>query len=124
MGVVVVGDLAHVVVDVVLELEVLLHHGGQAVVEQVLRETRRTALICPEDNVAAFLASALRQAGVSVPQKAGVLSVMGTNVAVQNGLSCLRYDFRAMGRLAVEALDATVPPRHVLEPQLVAGGTT
>ena len=36
MRVVVVGDVAHVVVDVVLELEVLRHDGGESLVQRCL----------------------------------------------------------------------------------------
>ncbi|MSU47960.1 MAG: transcriptional regulator [Opitutus sp.] len=92
-------------------------------VAQLRRETRRTALVCPEDNVAAYLTTSAREAGIDCPTRLGILSVMGTDVATRSGISCLRYDFRAMGRLAVDALGSQ-PVRHVLEPRLVPGSTT
>lgn len=95
-----------------------------ALVERVHRSSRRNALLCPEDNVALLLAAALREAGVRCPERAGVLSVMGTDFAARAGLSCLRYDFRALGRTAVDALGSAQPVRHVFPPQFVSGGST
>jgi DNA-binding LacI/PurR family transcriptional regulator len=95
-----------------------------ALIERLARSPRRNALLCPEDNVALLLAAAAREAGMRLPDKAGVLSVMGTDFAVKAGLSCLRYDFRALGRMAVEALGSARPLRHVLAPQFVSGNTT
>lgn len=95
-----------------------------ALIDRLRRATKRTALVCPEDNVALFLATAAREAGIPCPDRLGLLSVMGTDYATKAGISCLRYDFRALGRLAVDALRSPVPVRHVLEPQLFAGTTT
>jgi hypothetical protein len=95
-----------------------------ALIESLRGETRRTALVCPEDNVALFLASALKAAGLACPERIGLLSAMGTDFASRAGITHLRHDFRAMGSLAVEALTSDKPVRHVLEPQLVHGTTT
>lgn len=95
-----------------------------ALIESLRGESRRTALVCPEDNVALFLASAMRAAGLACPERIGLLSAMGTDFASRAGITHLRHDFRAMGRLAVEALGADKPVRHVLEPQLAPGVTT
>lgn len=95
-----------------------------ALIESLRDEPRRTALVCPEDNVALFLASAARAAGLACPERIGLLSAMGTDFASRAGITHLRHDFRAMGRLAVEALGADKPVRHVLEPQLTPGITT
>jgi DNA-binding LacI/PurR family transcriptional regulator len=95
-----------------------------ALIDSLRGERRRTALVCPEDNVALFLASAARAAGLSCPEQVGLLSAMGTDFASRAGITHLRHDFRAMGRLAVEALAAERPVRHVLEPQLACGNST
>ena len=95
-----------------------------ALIERVRRGTARTALVCPEDNVVLLLAAAAREAGLACPERIGLLSVMGTDYATRAGISCLRYDYRAMGRLAVEALGATSPVSQLLEPQLFSGTTT
>ena len=95
-----------------------------ALIDRVGRTSRRNALLCPEDNVALQLVAAARDAGLRCPEKVGVLSVMGTDAAVNAGISCLRYDFRELGRRAVEALASNEPVRHVLAPAFSAGTTT
>ncbi len=95
-----------------------------ALVDRLGRVTQRTALVCPEDNVTMLLATAAREAGLACPERLGLLSVMGTDFATKAGISCLRYDFRTMGRLAVDAVGSAQPVQHVLEPQLVRGTTT
>lgn len=95
-----------------------------SLIARLSRSTRRNALFCPEDNVALQLHAAIREAGMRCPERIGLLSVMGTDFAVKAGLSCLRYDFRALGRMAVDALAAEGPVRHVLPPQFVSGSTT
>jgi DNA-binding LacI/PurR family transcriptional regulator len=95
-----------------------------ALIEKLARSSRRTALLCPEDNVAVLLATDARAAGLKIPERVGILSVMGTAFATSAALSCLRYDFRALGRLAVDALGAPAPVRHVLPATFVGGSTT
>jgi DNA-binding LacI/PurR family transcriptional regulator len=95
-----------------------------SLVQRLRRTSRRTALLCPEDNVAVLLLAALRETGIACPAQVGVLSVMGTDFATRAGLSCLRYDFRKLGRAAVEALTSTEPSRTSFEPVLWSGETT
>ncbi len=95
-----------------------------ALLERLRRATRRTALLCPEDNVAVLLHEALIEGRVRCPETVGVLSVMGTETAVKAGLSCLRYDYREIGRRAVQTLEEEAPVRVALEPQFIAGSTT
>ena len=95
-----------------------------ALIDRVRRGTKRVALVCPEDNITLYLTKAAREAGLSSPSRVGLLSVMGTDVATKAEISCLRYDFRALGRLAVDALARPKPSQHILEPQLVIGKTT
>ncbi len=95
-----------------------------ALLERLRRANRRVAVVCPEDNVTALLHEAAASAGMRCPERIGLLSVMGTDLATKAGISCLRYDFRAMGRLAVDALGSPEPVRQVLEPQFVGGVTT
>ena len=49
---------------------------------------------------------------------------MGTDFASRAGVTHLRHDFRAMGRLAVEALRADEPAQRIVEPLLSPGTTT
>ena len=95
-----------------------------ALIGRIQRATRRTALLCPEDNIAMRLVDAARDSNLRLPDQVGLLSVMGTDFATRAGLSCLRYDFRAMGRLAVDAISNDTIVRRALEPQFVSGVTT
>lgn len=93
-------------------------------IERLRREKVRTVLICPEDNVSLFLAKAMCEAGLECPGRAGLLSAMGTDFATKAGLTCLRYDFRAMGRLAIETLAGNDAVSRAVDPQLFVGETT
>jgi len=95
-----------------------------ALIERLSQVSQRTALICPEDNVTMLLVDGAREAGIPCPDRIGLISVMGTDFASKAGITCLRYDFRAMGRLAVDALNGSEPVKHAIEPQLVVGNTT
>ncbi|HEU5080110.1 MAG TPA: substrate-binding domain-containing protein [Opitutaceae bacterium] len=95
-----------------------------ALLKSVKRSKRRSALLVPEDNVAIMLLNAGRAEGMTSPKDFGVLAVMGTDIAVRSGLSCLRYDFRRLGRLAVDALSSPAPVHMTLEPSLVAASST
>ena len=95
-----------------------------SLLQRLKRTTRRTALICPEDNVAMLLLKAVREAGLSCPGQIGVTSVMGTDFASRAGLTCLRYDFRKLGKAAVNALNAPEPVRETFEPTLSVGQST
>ena len=96
----------------------------QSLIASLRNTRRRVALLCPEDNVARLLLISLRDAEIECPKQIGLLSVMGTDVASNAGLSCVRYDFRAMGRHAIELLRAPQPTSRVIEGHLVQGTTT
>jgi DNA-binding LacI/PurR family transcriptional regulator len=96
----------------------------QALIQRLRRSKRRDAILCPEDNVALLLTTAAAESGLKLPDKAGILSVMGTQVAFDATISCLRYDFRALGRLTLEALGSDKPVRSLLSPQFIGGTTT
>lgn len=95
-----------------------------ALLQRLKRTNRRTALICPEDNVAMLLLTAVKEAGLSCPGQIGIISVMGTDFASRAGVTCLRYDFRKMGKAAVNALNAPEPLRESFEPTLSVGQST
>lgn len=94
-----------------------------ALVQRLKRANQRTALLCPEDNIARLLLEDVRDAGLSCPNQIGVVSVMGTEQALKSKLTCLRYDFRSMGKAAVQALNAPAPTRQAIEPTLIVGAS-
>lgn len=99
--------------------------GERNALMQKMRRTRgRAALLCPEDNIAGMLYAVIKAAGVPCPTQVGVLSVMGTDLAARAGLSCVRYDFRALGRQAIAALTSRTPVRQRIEPTFVQGVST
>jgi len=89
-----------------------------------LPRKERVALIVPEDHVAVRLRAEIAAAGRACPESAGLLAVMGTDVAGAAGLSRLSFDFRAMGRAAIEMLAEGATRRTVFTPTLQAGETT
>jgi hypothetical protein len=93
-------------------------------VQGLRRSPRRTALLCPEDNVAVLLRSALQESGIACPTAVGLLSVMGTDTASRAELSCLRYDFRQLGQAAVRTLDRGGGEARTFEPEVWPGATT
>jgi DNA-binding LacI/PurR family transcriptional regulator len=95
-----------------------------ALLQRLKRTNRRTALICPEDNVAMLLLTAVKEAGLSCPGQMGIISVMGTDFASRAGVTCLRYDFRKLGKAAVNALNSPEPIRESFEPLLSVGQST
>lgn len=101
-----------------------VHAERAALLQRIKRAPGRIAIICPEDNVAMQLVDEAKASGLSCPKDLGVLSVMGTDFAVRAGLTCMRYDFRKLGKSAVEALAASTPVRTSIEPALVTGHST
>lgn len=96
----------------------------RALIERTRNSKRRTALLCPEDNVALLLHTAAREAGLRVPDELGLLSAMGTDFATKAGISSICYDYPLMGRMAVYAIEQGSAGTQVVEPQLFAGSTT
>ncbi|MEY4938412.1 MAG: hypothetical protein RIQ93_147 [Verrucomicrobiota bacterium] len=94
------------------------------IIERLRRSTRRSALVCPEDNITMLLRAAMTAGGIACPDRVGLLSAMGTDLATKAGISCLRYDFRALGRRAVDALGCATVVRDLIEPQFFSGATT
>lgn len=84
----------------------------------------RSALICPEDNLSFGLARDLRAAGVALGQRHGLVSVMGTSAISTSDLTCVSYDFRAMGQAAAAMLCAGIPVTIPFAPTLKVGATT
>ena len=74
--------------------------------------------------LASDAARAAAEAGLRSPERIGLLPVMGTDLATKAAISCLRYAYRAMGHLAVEAPGSGQAVQQMLEPQPVTGPTT
>ena len=96
----------------------------KALVRKLATSTTRSALICPEDNQSLGLARDLRTAGVALGQRHGLVSVMGTSAISTSDLTCVSYDFRAMGHAAAAQLCTGTPTTTLFAPTLKVGSTT
>ena len=94
------------------------------VISKSLRLNTRAALIVPEDHTAVRLCAELRAEGWNLPSEAGVLSVMGTSVSDNTGISRIRFDFREMGAKALALLHQGSPQRVSMPGILEPGNTT
>ncbi len=79
---------------------------------------------CTDDNSALFLLDCLKAEKRSVPEKVGVISTMGTRIALDQHLTTLRYDFRGMGKTAAAMLLSGKIQHVKFTPQLFVGNTT
>jgi DNA-binding LacI/PurR family transcriptional regulator len=106
--------------------EVVLHDPVQykAFIRKLTSTKRRLGLICPEDNISCHLAQDLESRGVPLGKRHGLVSVMGTFVAKNAGLTCVRYDYHRMGRLAARMLCDGKPESILLDPELSVGLST
>ncbi|HEU5081053.1 MAG TPA: substrate-binding domain-containing protein [Opitutaceae bacterium] len=93
-------------------------------VARLCKSKKRVGIFCPEDNVALQLHQELVAAGGKVPASIGLLSGMGTDLVTRAGISSLRIDYEAIGRLAAEILTGPEPRQVVLSATLAIAGTT
>lgn len=84
----------------------------------------RLGLICPEDNLSLSLASDLRTAKGGLARRHGLVSVMGTSIITPGDVTCVRYDFRGMGRSAAEMLCVGEASLKQFAPRLDVGAST
>ncbi len=97
----------------------------QALVAEVAASPVRIALFCPEDNVSTLLLEKLRSAGLSVPERVGLLSCGAGRNAEAKGFSSLVVPFERIGEEAVAIMSRnTETPRHVCLPVELFHGTT
>lgn len=96
----------------------------QRALELVRKSKKRVGFFCPEDNASLYLLERLREAGIDVPQQAGIVSAMGTSIVSAQPLTAVGYDFRAMGQAAAKMLLNGEIARQAFEASLRPGGTT
>lgn len=84
----------------------------------------RSGLICPEDNLSLSLVRMMREGGIPLGKQHGLISVMGTSALKPGEVTCVRYDFRAMGQAAAEMLCESSTEKRVLPPSLDVGAST
>ena len=106
--------------------QVALHDTAQrgSFLRKLGESKTRLGLICPEDNLSLALAADLRAARGGLARRHGLVSVMGTSVIAPGDVTCVRYDFRGMGRAAAEMLCAGQTSLRRFAPRLDAGEST
>lgn len=95
-----------------------------ALVNRLRSSPARVGVFCPEDNVTAMLARCLAQAGISLPQRVGLLSGMGTPVVSDLNISSLEIDYPGIGRMAADILQQRQRRAVTLPAALRVGQTT
>ena len=97
-----------------------------ALVAEVAAVPERVALFCPEENIGLILLAALREGGIDVPGRVGLLISGEARNTAARGVSSLLVPFERIGQEAVAILDRnSETPRHVCLPvELFHGATT
>lgn len=87
------------------------------------KERRRTLLVATEDNAAVSVLDALRQAGIAVPGQVGLVTTMGSRIAMDRSMTVSGFDFRLMGTEAARMAVGGIL-RHVKLPPVFSPGAT
>ncbi len=87
------------------------------------KEHRRTLLVATEDNAAVAVLDALRQAGIAVPGRVGLVTTMGSRIALDRSMTAAGFDFRLMGAEAAR-MAIGGPLQHLKLPAAFSPGTT
>lgn len=106
--------------------QIAWHHaaGRTAFLQKLASAKTRCGLICPEDNTSQQIHDSLCAAGIPLGPRHGLVSVMGTSAIPPGHLTCVRYDFRHMGRLAGQMLSNGKPETALISPRLETGSST
>lgn len=98
--------------------------GLKRAIAKIAGTRRRIGFFCTDDYSALYLLECLKAARLDVPGRAGVISTMGTRAALENHLTTLCYDFRAMGAKSAEMLLHGSVGKMRFTPRLSMGKTT
>ena len=90
-----------------------------------LKKQRRRLLVAgTEDNAAAVALGAMRDEGIDVPGRVGLLSTMGSRIAREREITVAGFDFRRMGEEAARMATGGTLRHAALPPVLIPGATT
>lgn len=93
-------------------------------VQTIISGNSKTLLVATEDNLALEVLGWMKQLGWTNPSQAGLVSTMGTGIALNAGITSASFDFREMGRQAAKLATASRPERRKIAPVLSEGSTT
>ena len=86
-------------------------------------ERRKTLLVATEDNAAVAVLDALRQTGMDVPGRVGLVTTMGSRIALDRSMTSAGFDFRLMGAEAAR-MAINGPLQHLKLPATFSPGST
>ena len=90
-----------------------------------LRKQRKRLLVAgTEDNAAAVALGAMRDAGIDVPGRVGILSTMGSRIARDREITVAGFHFQQMGEEAARMAIGGILRHSALSPVLIPGATT
>jgi DNA-binding LacI/PurR family transcriptional regulator len=95
----------------------------QNLVAGLRKERRKTLLVATEDNAAVAVLDALRQAGMDVPGRVGLVTTMGSRIALERSITSAGFDFRLMGAEAAR-MAINGPLQHLKLPAIFSPGST
>jgi DNA-binding LacI/PurR family transcriptional regulator len=87
------------------------------------KERHKTLLVATEDNSAVAVLDALRQAGMDVPGRVGLVTTMGSRIALDLSMTSAGFDFRLMGSEAAR-MAINGPLQHLKLPAIFSSGST
>jgi hypothetical protein len=87
------------------------------------KERRKILLVATEDNAAVAVLDALRQAGMDLPGRVGLVTTMGSRIAVERSITSAGFDFRLMGAEAAR-MAINGPLQHLKLPATFSLGST
>jgi hypothetical protein len=95
----------------------------QNLVAGLRKERRKTLLVATEDNAAVAVLDALHQAGMDVPGRVGLVTTMGSRIALNCSMTSAGFDFRLMGAEAAR-MAINGPLQHLKLPAVFSPGST
>ena len=95
----------------------------QNLVAGLRKERRKTLLVATEDNTAVAVLDALHQVGMDVPGRVGLVTTMGSRIALDRSITSTGFDFRLMGSEAAR-MAINGPLQHLKLPATFSRGST
>ncbi|HBR94231.1 MAG TPA: hypothetical protein DEA90_08710 [Opitutae bacterium] len=96
----------------------------QQLVEHIRNAPERIGIFCLEDSVCKLLLDTIRLAGIRCPEKVGLLSGMGTEIAHWSGMSSIEIPFIEMGTAAAKLIAERMKKDEVLTTRVIRNLTT
>ncbi len=69
----------------------------QSLLMGLRKERRKTLLVVTEDNAAVAVLQACRHGGITIPERVGLMTTMGSKIALDRSITSTKFDFRLMG---------------------------